>query len=107
MPLIGCGGVEDAETALAKIEAGANLVQLYTGLALKGHGRRRGDPRGLEPCGRGPRVEPDRRTGRRPGDLLGRARADGCRRGGLRGLSRFALVRFAFRRNGSAAYANN
>jgi dihydroorotate dehydrogenase len=38
MPLIGCGGVEDAETALAKIEAGANLVQLYTGLVLKGHG---------------------------------------------------------------------
>jgi len=38
MPLIGCGGVEDSETALAKIEAGANLVQLYTGLALKGYG---------------------------------------------------------------------
>ncbi len=38
MPLIGCGGVEDARTALAKIEAGANLVQLYTGLALKGAG---------------------------------------------------------------------
>ncbi|HSV00044.1 MAG TPA: quinone-dependent dihydroorotate dehydrogenase [Roseiarcus sp.] len=38
MPLIGCGGVEDAATALMKIEAGANLVQLYTGLALKGHG---------------------------------------------------------------------
>jgi dihydroorotate dehydrogenase len=38
MPLIGVGGVEDAETALAKIEAGANLVQLYTGLALKGQG---------------------------------------------------------------------
>jgi dihydroorotate dehydrogenase len=38
MPLIGCGGVEDASTALAKIEAGANLVQLYTGLALKGSG---------------------------------------------------------------------
>jgi dihydroorotate dehydrogenase len=38
MPLVGCGGVEDAETALAKIEAGANLVQLYTGLAIKGHG---------------------------------------------------------------------
>ena len=29
--LIGCGGVEDAETALAKIEAGAQLVQIYTG----------------------------------------------------------------------------
>src|ERR1700728_3273928 len=38
MPLIGCGGVEDAETALAKIEAGANLVQLYTRLALEGEG---------------------------------------------------------------------
>ena len=38
MPLIGCGGVEDAATALAKIEAGANLVQLYTSLALKGAG---------------------------------------------------------------------
>jgi dihydroorotate dehydrogenase len=38
MPLIGCGGVEDAATALAKIEAGANLVQLYTGLALRGAG---------------------------------------------------------------------
>jgi dihydroorotate dehydrogenase len=38
MPLIGCGGVEDSETALAKIEAGANLVQLYTALALQGHG---------------------------------------------------------------------
>jgi dihydroorotate dehydrogenase len=38
MPLIGCGGVEDAPTALAKIEAGANLVQVYTGLALKGAG---------------------------------------------------------------------
>ena len=38
MPLIGCGGVEDAPTALAKIEAGASLVQLYTSLALKGVG---------------------------------------------------------------------
>ncbi len=38
MPLIGCGGVEDAETAIAKIEAGASLVQLYTSLALKGVG---------------------------------------------------------------------
>ena len=36
LTLVGCGGVEDAKTALAKIEAGANLVQLYTGLALRG-----------------------------------------------------------------------
>jgi dihydroorotate dehydrogenase len=38
MPLIGCGGVEDTATALAKIEAGATLVQLYTSLALRGVG---------------------------------------------------------------------
>ena len=36
LPLIGCGGVEDAETALAKIEAGATLVQVYTGLVYRG-----------------------------------------------------------------------
>jgi len=35
-PLIGCGGVEDAASALAKIEAGATLVQLYTGLVYRG-----------------------------------------------------------------------
>src|SRR6202042_2542209 len=67
MPLIGCGGVEDAETALAKIEAGANLVQLYTGLALKGQGvveeilgglGRRAEARGLNRMGElaGPRA---------------------------------------------------
>ena len=38
LPLIGCGGVENAATALAKIEAGATLVQLYTSLALRGVG---------------------------------------------------------------------
>ncbi len=34
--LIGCGGVDDAESALAKIEAGATLVQIYTGLIYRG-----------------------------------------------------------------------
>lgn len=34
--LIGCGGVDDAQSALAKIEAGATLVQLYTGLVYRG-----------------------------------------------------------------------
>jgi dihydroorotate dehydrogenase len=38
LPLIGCGGVEDAETALAKIEAGASLVQIYTGMIFRGPG---------------------------------------------------------------------
>jgi len=36
LTLIGCGGVEDAETALTKIEAGATLVQVYTGLVYRG-----------------------------------------------------------------------
>jgi dihydroorotate dehydrogenase len=38
MPLIGVGGVEDWRTALAKIEAGASLVQLYTAMIYKGPG---------------------------------------------------------------------
>jgi len=36
LTLIGCGGVEDAATALAKIQAGATLVQLYTSFAYRG-----------------------------------------------------------------------
>jgi dihydroorotate dehydrogenase len=35
-PLIGAGGVDSAETALAKIEAGAALVQFYSALVFKG-----------------------------------------------------------------------
>ncbi len=38
MPLIGVGGVDSAETALTKIKAGADLVQLYTGLVYRGPG---------------------------------------------------------------------
>jgi dihydroorotate dehydrogenase len=34
--LIGVGGIDSAEAAYAKILAGANLVQLYTALALQG-----------------------------------------------------------------------
>jgi dihydroorotate dehydrogenase len=36
LPLIGVGGVDSADAALAKIEAGASLVQLYTGLTYHG-----------------------------------------------------------------------
>ena len=35
-PLIGVGGVDSAETAFAKIEAGASLVQLYTSFVFNG-----------------------------------------------------------------------
>ncbi|MEF3365790.1 quinone-dependent dihydroorotate dehydrogenase [Methylocystis sp. 9N] len=37
-PLIGVGGVDSAEAALAKIEAGAALVQLYSALVYEGPG---------------------------------------------------------------------
>ncbi|MEL6966111.1 MAG: quinone-dependent dihydroorotate dehydrogenase [Pseudomonadota bacterium] len=37
-PLIGVGGVASAEQAMAKIEAGASLVQVYTGLIYEGPG---------------------------------------------------------------------
>src|SRR6185503_6989220 len=36
--LIGVGGVDSAETAFAKIAAGADLVQLYTGMVYRGPG---------------------------------------------------------------------
>ena len=36
LPLIGVGGISSGEDALAKIEAGASLVQLYTGLVFEG-----------------------------------------------------------------------
>ncbi len=38
LPLIGVGGIDSGETALAKIEAGATLLQLYTGLVFEGPG---------------------------------------------------------------------
>ena len=38
IPLIGIGGVDCGATAIAKIEAGATLLQLYTGLVFEGPG---------------------------------------------------------------------
>ena len=36
LPLIGIGGIDSGASALAKIEAGASLMQLYTGLVYEG-----------------------------------------------------------------------
>ena len=38
VPLIGIGGIDSGETAVAKIEAGATLLQLYTALVYEGPG---------------------------------------------------------------------
>lgn len=38
IPLIGVGGIDSAAHALEKIEAGASLIQLYTGLVYEGLG---------------------------------------------------------------------
>lgn len=38
LPIVGVGGVEAAEDAFEKIAAGANLIQLYTGMIYRGHG---------------------------------------------------------------------
>jgi dihydroorotate dehydrogenase len=35
-PLVGVGGIDSGAAALAKIKAGASLVQLYTGLVFRG-----------------------------------------------------------------------
>ena len=37
-PLIGVGGIDSGATAIAKIKAGASLLQLYTGLVYRGLG---------------------------------------------------------------------
>ena len=37
-PLIGAGGIDSGPTAIAKIKAGATLLQLYTGLIFRGIG---------------------------------------------------------------------
>ena len=37
-PLIGVGGIDSPETALAKIEAGADLIQFYSAMVFKGPG---------------------------------------------------------------------
>ena len=36
LPLIGVGGIDSGAAALAKVTAGASLVQLYTGLVFEG-----------------------------------------------------------------------
>jgi dihydroorotate dehydrogenase len=46
-PLVGVGGIDSAETAFAKIEAGATLLQLYSALVFKGPGLVREILRGL------------------------------------------------------------
>jgi dihydroorotate dehydrogenase len=38
IPLIGIGGIDSGNTAIAKIEAGATLLQLYTALVFEGPG---------------------------------------------------------------------
>jgi dihydroorotate dehydrogenase len=38
LPLVACGGVMGAEDARAKLDAGATLIQLYTGLVYEGPG---------------------------------------------------------------------
>lgn len=38
LPIIGCGGISNAEDAYAKIRAGASLVQLYSALVYQGPG---------------------------------------------------------------------
>ena len=38
LPIIGVGGISSVEDASAKLEAGAQLLQLYTGLIYQGPG---------------------------------------------------------------------
>jgi dihydroorotate dehydrogenase len=46
-PLIGVGGIDSAETAMAKIEAGATLIQFYSAMVFRGPGLAREIVQGL------------------------------------------------------------
>lgn len=47
LPIIGVGGVDSVDTAIAKLEAGADLIQIYTGLVYQGPGLPQQIARGL------------------------------------------------------------
>lgn len=38
LPIIGVGGIDSGEKAVRKLEAGASMVQLYSGMIYKGPG---------------------------------------------------------------------
>jgi dihydroorotate dehydrogenase len=46
-PLVGVGGIDNTETALAKIEAGATLIQFYSAMVFRGPGLAREIVQGL------------------------------------------------------------
>jgi dihydroorotate dehydrogenase len=50
IPVIGCGGILDAESAREKIQAGASLIQIYTGLIYRGPGLVREIVEAVEPA---------------------------------------------------------
>lgn len=66
-PLIGVGGIDSADKALAKIEAGATLVQLYSALVYEGPGLATRIKRGL--------IDHPRREGAALKDLVGQRAA--------------------------------
>ena len=80
MPLIGIGGIDSGAAAIAKIEAGATLLQLYTGLVYEGPGLLARIKRELAALHRA-RKACRHCGGRRPPCRgMGREAARGCRR---------------------------
>jgi dihydroorotate dehydrogenase len=52
LPVIGVGGIATPDDARRMVDAGASLVQLYTGLIYRGPGLVRGCVRALAATGR-------------------------------------------------------
>lgn len=69
IPLIGIGGIDSGAAAIAKLEAGATLLQLYTGLVYEGPGL-------LARMKKDLRVVLDREQLGGPSDLTGRRAAE-------------------------------
>jgi dihydroorotate dehydrogenase len=73
VPLVGLGGIDSGETAIAKLEAGASLLQLYTALVYEGPGLIRRIKDGIaERCTREGLASYTALTGRRAAEWAGK-----------------------------------
>lgn len=69
-PLVGVGGIDSAQTAIAKIEAGASLIQLYSGLVYEGLGLAERIKQGLLARLARDTIDMAGLTGRRAGEIV-------------------------------------
>ena len=77
-PLVGAGGIQDAASAIAKMEAGASLLQFYSAMVYRGPGMVRDILAGLRAhLDKAQVAQVSALTGRNASDWASRAIAQG------------------------------